>query len=271
MFSQKDREVLKNAVLEAGRMALEIAANPYPIEEKAGGLGPVTAADKALNEFLVSRIHKLFPSDVIVAEESASAVGAETASRAWFIDPIDGTKDFIRGSAEWSVLVGVAQSGKPIAGWVYQPKIDRLWYGIKNEGAYFEEKGLPPQRMQCQVITDLSKATAVTSRSHPESRANRTVRDMGIPKTYQHGSVGLKMCEIALNNANVYFNYSGKCNLWDTCAGEAILSEAGGRVSYLSGEPIHYSPHLPQVMSPFMAVNENLFEKVKDFFHGKKI
>lgn len=200
---------------------------------------PVTTADKAANEYIVSEIRRRFPGDRIVAEESG-AEGLATAGRTWFIDPIDGTKEFVNKTDEWSVMIGLVENGRPVLGVVAHPRKKRIYFAARGQGAYVKTPE-GTQRLQTNAIESPQDAVLATSRTHKDPKQKGFVRHLGISKFQPHGSVGLKMALIAEGRSDLYFNFSRKCSLWDLAAGEAILEEAGGTVRDLKGKPIDYS------------------------------
>jgi len=211
------------------------------VEMKPGD-EPVTVADRRASELIVAGIAASFPADPIISEELVPAPGALGSPRFWLVDPIDGTKDFIRGEDGYSVMIGLVCDGKPTVGVVYQPAIDRLFYGTPD-GSFMEHEGRT-SRLAVSEVTSAAEIRLVASKSHRSSEIDRVKRELGIVNELNIGSVGLKLCVIAAGMRDLYVNPATKTKAWDTCAPEAILVAAGGRLSDLFGGAINYTHEL---------------------------
>lgn len=221
----------------AGELVVKLRDGKLDIEMKAGD-EPVTIADKRASELIVAGIAARFPNDPIISEELAPAPGALEAPRLWLVDPIDGTKDFIRGSDGFSVMIGIVEGGKPVLGVVHQPTLSRTFYAT-DDGAFVTG----PQGTERLHVSDVASAAAarlVASASHRSAELDRVKTALGIDNEQNVGSVGVKLCLIALGVRDLYVNPVSKTKAWDTCAPEAILNRAGGRLSDLFGVPMDY-------------------------------
>src|SRR5688500_17613366 len=138
MLEQELQEA-RSLARQAGRIVLELYGTAKV--EMKGVSDPVTEADKRANTFIVDRLAQLFPNDGIVAEESARVAGAAHKERCWFVDPLDGTKEFIAQNGEFSIMIGLAIGGRAQLGVVYQPALDKLYTGVVGEGALLEHDG----------------------------------------------------------------------------------------------------------------------------------
>ncbi|HTL32827.1 MAG TPA: inositol monophosphatase family protein [Kofleriaceae bacterium] len=215
------------------------------VELKAGD-EPVTVADKLASELIVEGLGKRF-SDPIVSEELALAEGvlqSSQAGRLWLVDPIDGTKDFIRGSDGFSVMIGLLRAGRPVLGVVHQPAVDpphgRIFIATPDGGAHVvTSKGVAALRVS--NVAAASEARLVASASHRGPDIDKVKSALGIDDEQNVGSVGVKLCLIALGLRDLYVNPAAKTKVWDTCAPEAILAGAGGRLSDLFGTPVDYT------------------------------
>ena len=211
------------------------------VEMKPGD-EPVTVADRRASELIVAGISASFPADPIISEELVPAPGALGSPRFWLVDPIDGTKDFIRGEDGYSVMIGLVCDGVPTVGVVYQPTIDRLFYGTPD-GAFMEYEGRTT-RLSVSDVTVAAEIRLVVSKSHRSSEIDRVKQQLGISNELNIGSVGLKLCVIAAGQRDLYVNPAAKTKAWDTCAPEAILVAAGGKLTDLLGRPIDYTKEL---------------------------
>lgn len=226
----------------AGVEVMKLRGGELGVELKPGD-EPVTLADKRASELIVDGLHAEFPGDTVISEERALADGeleAATSSRAWLVDPIDGTKDFIRGSDGFSVMIGICRAGRPVLGVVHQPALDRTFFATPDGGAHvIGRDGLQPLRVS--AITTATEARLVASASHRSEDIDRVKTTLGIDNELNVGSVGVKLCLIALGVRDLYVNPAAKTKVWDTCGPEAILSRAGGRITDLFGVPVDYA------------------------------
>lgn len=236
---EKELEVAKNLAREAGKRILEYYQGDYQVQWK-GANDPVTAADHAANELIVTELHRQFPNDGILSEETPDTAARLTKSRVWMIDPMDGTKQFIERIGEFAVMIGLAVEGSPQLGVVYQPTADRLYYAAPNIGAFVEEKWTT-KRLRVAPANDFAKMSIALSRSHHSARVDRICKQLGIGGGIRSGSVGLKFALIAEGRAHIYIHLSSRTNQWDTCGPEAILRSAGGAITDAAGESLCYN------------------------------
>ncbi len=251
MTLHAERDTALELAARAADIALEVYAREFTADEKADR-SPVTEADRRINEFLVDALLEAFPGDRVIGEESEFD-GTIDAHRVWFVDPIDGTKDFIKKNGEWSVMIGLAIDGVASLGVVTEPTRERSFWAIAGEGAWLRTAE-GDRRVHVNTTSDAAAATVVGSRSHPDPRIERVVARLGVGNSYPHGSVGCKLAHIAEGRADMYFNFSGKCSMWDTCGPEVIIREAGGDLVGFDGARIHYGGASTGVEQPFVAV-----------------
>lgn len=246
---------LKPAVLEAGEAILNIRAKGFGVEEK-GDTSPVTEADHAAEDILVKALKALVPDAVIVAEEMAAAgILPETlGSEFYLIDPLDGTKEFIRGGQDFTVNIGLIKNGAPIMGIVYAPAQNRLFTGVKGLGA-FEENTQNGEKNAIQVRqADENAIDAVASKSHRDEATNAFLEKFEINNLKSAGS-SLKFCLVAAGEADIYPRF-GPTMEWDTAAGQAVLEAAGGQTIHPDGSPYHYAK--PEFRNgPFIAIGDD--------------
>jgi 3'(2'), 5'-bisphosphate nucleotidase len=245
---------------QAGRILLEIYATDFSVAWKAEA-DPVTEADRSANALLVRELRAHFAADGIVAEEDPDHGDAVRQKRCWFVDPLDGTKEFIAKNGEFSVMIGLAIEGRAALGVVYQPVTDKLYRGVVGGGATLVEGG----RTQRLVVSERAEPSAlrlVVSRSHRASSTDAVVARLGIVEQAPSGSVGLKVGLIAEQLADLYVHMSGHAKKWDACAPEAILRAAGGRFTDLLGDAIEYrSPEMANARG-LLACNHAAFDAV---------
>ena len=244
----------------AGAVALEVYAGEHGVELK-GESNPVTVADRRINELLVDALRRRFPGDGIVAEESPDHGDALTARRCWFVDPLDGTKEFIAKNGEFSIMLGLALEGRAALGVVYQPVGDKLYRGVVGEGASLTHQG-STRALRVSTIATPSALRLVVSRSHRGSETDSVVQALAITRERPSGSVGIKVGLIAEQEADLYVHLTGHTCLWDSCGPEAILVAAGGRLTDLFGAPIDYRSSQIKNARGLLACNGAAFDAV---------
>ena len=254
---------------QAGALVLEYRKRGLDVERKAGN-EPVTQADRAASELIVQGLQKLFPGDIIVSEESDDDLRRLNAARVWYVDPIDGTNDFINDREGFSVMIGLAFNHKPILGVVYQPIGSHLFYATTGNGAWLRDATQPAVRLRCSETEDLTELRLVASRSHRSQSIDRVKSALGVHSEFNIGSVGLKLGLIARAQRDVYVNPASKCKSWDTCAPEIILTEANGKLTDLYGTPLRYDERDLHRRTGLVASNgilhHQIIEKLKPLF-----
>jgi len=201
---------------------------------------PVTQADREANELIVTALAAAFPDDGILSEELPDDGSRLTRPRVWMVDPLDGTKDFIRGRDGFAVMIGLLEGATPALGVVYQPIGDKLYYATRGNGAFLVSGGGAATRMHVSDVREPAQIRMVASKSHRTEAIDRVRAALGISDELNVGSVGLKLGLIAEGVRDLYVNPAGHSKLWDACGPEAILVEAGGRLSDLRGQPLDY-------------------------------
>lgn len=228
---------------EAGAAILEHYEGPLHIEQKsyADDVEPVTQADKIANELIVNRLASEFPSDGILAEESVDTETRLAKSRVWMVDPLDGTSGFIAGNGDFAVQIGLVEDGKCVVGIVYQPLTGLLYRAVIGEGSWIETRDRETERANVSAKTSIESMRLAASRAHRSPRMNKVVSVMGFREEIRRGSVGIKIGLLVEQQCDVYIHLSPRTKQWDTCAPQLILTEAGGRLTDLFGEPLNYN------------------------------
>jgi 3'(2'), 5'-bisphosphate nucleotidase len=234
----------------SGAAALSYYGGPLRVEHKAepGGPGePVTQADRAVNELIVRGLRESFPDDGVLAEEPVDTARRLGRERVWMVDPLDGTKGFIAGTGDFAVQIGLAAGGRSVLGVVYAPATDVLYYAAEGAGAWVErpvpdaEGGVLRERLGVTDERELPKMRLAESRSHRGPRMDAVVRALGVRAEVRRHSVGVKVGLLVERQCDLYIHLSGRTKQWDTCAPEAVLAGAGGRVTDLWGGPLRYN------------------------------
>jgi len=245
----------------AGRILMEIYARDFTVAYK-GKNDPVTEADQLANAYIVNELRARFPEDGIVAEETADQSEALSKRRCWFVDPLDGTKEFIAKNGEFSVMLGLAIDGQSTLGVVFQPGKDKLYRGVLGGGAWLESGG----KQTSLSVSDKSETSAlklVVSRSHRPDSIAQIMERLGATEEMPSGSVGVKVGLIAEREADLYVHVSDKSSLWDACGPEAILHAAGGRFTHVDGAAIDYRASNMANQRGILACNGAAFAKVE--------
>jgi 3'(2'), 5'-bisphosphate nucleotidase len=241
---EQEIQVATELARTAGAVLLEHYYSPFLVEQKINALDEfeeVTAADRAANELIVTRLQKEFPDDGILAEESTDSDHRLGKDRVWLIDPMDGTKNFIARDGDFAVQIGLAVGGESVVGVVYQPVRGVLYRAARDRGAWMEAEDKPATRMSVSKQTKPGEMILASSRSHRGPRMDRVVSAFGFKHEMRRGSVGVKVGLIAEQLADLYLHLSPSTKQWDTCGPEAILAEAGGRLTDLFGQPLRYN------------------------------
>jgi 3'(2'), 5'-bisphosphate nucleotidase len=270
---ERELGVAEALAREAGALALRYFGTELTVHSKVGN-EPVTRADREASDLIVRGLGAAFPVDVIISEEAADdRRRLEPDRRVWYVDPIDGTRDFIRGRQGFAVMIGLAVGGVPRLGVVYQPPTDRLFRAAAGEGSWLVAAGAPPRRLRCAPTTDLGALRLVASRSHRTAEIDAVKSALGIDDEMNVGSVGLKLGLIAQGERDLYVNPSSKSSAWDTCAPEVLLVEAGGRITDLDGSPLRYdAPALKNergLLASNGIVHDQLVEKLMPLFRRR--
>jgi 3'(2'), 5'-bisphosphate nucleotidase len=244
----------------AGRILMEIYAKDFAVAYK-GKNDPVTEADQLANTYIVQELRARFPEDGIVAEETADIGDALIKRRCWFVDPLDGTKEFIAKNGEFSVMLGLAIDGKSQLGVVYQPGKDKLYRGVVGAGAFLEEGGTT-RALSVSDKSDPSQLKLVVSRSHRPDSIEQIMQRLGASEEMPSGSVGVKVGLIAERVADLYVHVSDKSSLWDACGPEAVLEAAGGRFVHVDGSRVDYRAATMGNKKGILASNLASYDKV---------
>lgn len=234
---EKELEIAGQLARQAAAVIREVYETPFSVVQKGGGAGPVTEADKRANELIVRGLQQAFPADDIVAEESANKV--PTSRRIWFVDPLDGTREFVDRNGMFAVHIGLAIDGAPVAGVVLAPMQGALWSGAVGHPCVLE-LGDQRRELTMQKVDSTKDLRLLVSRSH-KSKKTAAIRDaLGITQVREQGSVGLKCALLAMGEADLYLHPSDRSSRWDSCAPQAVIEAAGGMLVDFAGNTYGY-------------------------------
>lgn len=226
------------AAREAGQAIMGIYnAGQADVHVKADQ-SPVTAADLAAHEVLITALQNLLPDCPVVSEEDDSSLTyRQEVGRFWLIDPLDGTKEFIARNGEFTVNIALIDQGSAVFGVVYAPAIDCMYWGGADYGAFSESlDGARP--IQVAAASSPETCRVVASKSHLNEETQRFIDQLGVVSLVQAGS-SLKFCRVAEGQADIYPRLAPTCE-WDTAAAQAVLEGAGGVVLDQQGKPLRY-------------------------------
>lgn len=233
--------VLEELALAAGRAILKIREEGVTVDIKADA-SPVTRADREAERIILDGLRRHFPSVPIVAEEEASAGRLpESLGEAFFlVDPLDGTKEFVRGDSDFTVNIALIRRGAPEIGVVYAPARGVLYSGCRDGASSLDisPEGEPVDRRPITVRPAPTPLTVVASRSHRTRETDDYLAKCPGAEILSVGS-SLKFCMLAAGMADLYPRF-GRTMEWDTAAGDAVLRAGGGMTNTVDGKPLVY-------------------------------
>ena len=221
---------------------------PKCLDIEEDGNGPVSAADIAVNELLISGLKENFSYQQwgILSEEMSKEENFNFADLnkdwCWILDPLDGTKDFLQGSENYAVHIALAHKQKPKIGIVLIPEREELWFGIQGSGAWCEDRDGNKRHFSFSERLKISELILVSSKNHQQSDLQNLLSKLPFAKTKKIGSVGCKVASILRGEADVYISLSGKTSPkdWDMAAPHALIEAAGGAFSHADGRILSY-------------------------------
>lgn len=242
-FSDTERRALMDAATDianrAGEVILDVYASDFDVRHK-GDNSPVTEADERAEALILPALRELLPGVPAIGEEAVSQGVAEgvKGDTFWLVDPVDGTKEFLRRSGEFTVNIALIENAVPVLGVVTAPALNRGFRacgpgtaeGYVDDGAWHEisARKLPAEG-----------AIVVSSRSHGDHDKLEALLEGTKIQGHKTAGSSLKFCLLANGEADIYPRYGPTCE-WDTAAGHAVLLGAGGAVRLLDGTPLNY-------------------------------
>ncbi|MDH5397100.1 MAG: 3'(2'),5'-bisphosphate nucleotidase CysQ, partial [Cyclobacteriaceae bacterium] len=222
------QEKIIEIAYEAGREILRIYNDPEffaEVEVKADQ-SPLTLADKRSNDIIGAGLSEIHPEIPIISEEGKEVLFRDRKNydRFWLVDPLDGTKEFINRNGEFTVNIALIENNYPVAGFIYAPVLDCLYYAVDGK-AFKREDGL---NSRLSVRNKNNQRVAVRSRSHAVPAEEEILRAYDVIESVSRGS-SLKFCIVAEGKADLYYRH-GPTMEWDTAAGQAVLESSGGRM-----------------------------------------
>lgn len=228
--------VLLPLTREAGKAIMDVYATDFEARSKDDD-SPVTEADLAADRIIVAGLESAFPDIAIVTEERASSHEGERPARFFLIDPLDGTKEFVKRGGDFTVNIALIDNGVPVRGVVFAPALDRMFWTADDGAAMLQEGESVPQKIKV-AEPDNSALRIVASKSHRNPETEEFVSRYQV-SDYKSAGSSLKFCLVATGEADLYPRL-GPTMEWDTGAGDAVLRAAGGFVERMDGGPVAY-------------------------------
>jgi 3'(2'), 5'-bisphosphate nucleotidase len=239
----------------AGAVELGYFRSGAEVMDKADG-SPVTLADQEAEALIAKQLKALYPEIPMIGEESvaAGAIPDISGGDFWLVDPLDGTREFITGSGDFTVNIALLKNFIPVMGIIYAPVADELYFGAGGE-AFMGVRGGPLQKINVRT-PPAEGLTVVASKRHGDpERLKDYLKNKKVAQQANRSS-SLKFCALAAGQADLYPRL-GPTSEWDTAAGDAILRAAGGKVSTLDGNPLTYGKTARKFLNPeFIASTE---------------
>ena len=224
---------------QAGKVIMEVYDSGYSIEQKSD-LTPVTEADMAANKIIEASLKELTPHLPILTEESKPTSFAERQKwlRYWLIDPLDGTREFIKRNGEFTINIALIDGNESVLGVVYAPVIGVLYYAAKGQGAFKQDSTNQPKAIHVRENCG-TKTIVACGRSQPTEEMQAFIANLGEYEIIRVGSA-LKSCMVAEGTADLYARL-GPTSEWDTAAAQCIVEEAGGAITDTSMNRLKYN------------------------------
>jgi 3'(2'), 5'-bisphosphate nucleotidase len=253
-------DTLVDIARDAGDVIMRVYAGDFAVEYKAPS-DPVTAADQRANELICERLERSFPGDIIVAEESAPETFKDyrTAPRVFFVDPLDGTREFVARNGEFVVMIGMLEEGRgATAGVVHAPVSGTTWLGHLELGSFRLDATGREEPIMVGSVRRPELARVVASRSQRSRALQEALSALSARETLALGSAGLKGAQVAEARADAYVSVGRSGKLWDACAVDALVTAAGGRFTDARGERMDYRSDDITLNHGVLACNEHL-------------
>ena len=234
-------EALVSVAIEAGRAILDVRAGHVAVSHKADS-SPVTEADNAAEAIILRHLARLAPDVPVVAEEAVAGGALPQVDGAFFlVDPLDGTKEFVKGGDDFTVNIALVRDGRPVLGIVLAPAADTIYVGVAGAGAWTARGSDFAARRPITVREPPANLDVVASKSHRTPENDAYIARYAVRDLVSAGS-SLKFCLVAEGKADLYPRM-GTTMQWDTAAGDAVLRAAGGACQSAEGGVLPYGPN----------------------------
>jgi 3'(2'), 5'-bisphosphate nucleotidase len=238
----------------AGRAILDIYDSDFAVERKQDN-SPLTAADLAAHRAIVDGLHILAAPIPVLSEESAEQAPwseRQRWARYWLVDPLDGTREFVKRNGEFTVNIALIEEHRAVLGIVFAPVLDEMFWAWRGGHAFGQNS--QSGKVELHTRPRAKPLIVAGSRSHADPRTLAALDKLGPHELKPLGS-SLKFCRAAQAQADLYIRY-GLTSEWDTAAGQCVLEQAGGGVSLTSGEPLRYNTKESLLNPDFLAFGD---------------
>ncbi len=256
---------------------------PKSLTVEEGGDGPVSAADRAVNELLIGGLkdNLTYKEWDILSEETSKEKTLQGSHYkkdwCWILDPLDGTKDFLQGSKNYAVHIALAYKQKPKIGVVLIPERNELWFGIIGTGSWYESRDGYKKPVSFSQRREISDLILVSSKNHQQSKLQDLLSTLCFAETKKIGSVGCKVASILRGESDVYISLSGKTSPkdWDMAAPHALIEAAGGMFTHADERNLIYQhPNYSQsgcLIASHGKSHQQICQKAMGFFSQKEL
>jgi len=260
--TDRPESYLDGVMAVAARAAEEIVKiyeTAFTVENKEDD-SPLTAADMAAHHVILEGLRGLAPDIPVLSEESSEVPFATRSSwsRYWLVDPLDGTREFIKRNGEFTVNIALIEGHTPALGVVHIPVGGACYYAARGHGAWRLRPGGAPERLAVRK-TQAGHITAAGSRSHGSERQRRFFEALGPGADIISAGSSLKFCLVAEGRVDIYPRF-GPTSEWDTAAAQCVVEEAGGRVTDLQLQPLRYNEKESLLNPEFLVVGDPGFD-----------
>lgn len=248
-ISANQLEILIHIAREAGDAVMEIYARPTFESQVKSDDSPLTEADLASDQIIRKGLETNFPNIFILSEESGNVKDIGNVKEFFLVDPLDGTKEFIKRNGEFTINIAWIVDGVAIAGVVYAPALNELFYAAQGLGAWKKTSQGDAQSLRVTAATKNQTLRVVGSRSHGAEEMEKWLAQLEQPYEFTAAGSSLKFCRVAEGAADVYPRF-GLTSQWDTAAGQCVVEQAGGMVRDVDGNLMLYGIDR-EILNPF--------------------
>jgi 3'(2'), 5'-bisphosphate nucleotidase len=244
---------LMPVVAEAGTAIMEVYNRGFTVQHKDDN-SPLTLADLESQRVIIAGLNRITPNTPILSEESAAAPWLERQrwQELWVVDPLDGTREFVKRNGEFTINIALVVDHEPLFGIVAAPAQGLVYWGARDFGAFTQHQGAA--RTPIRASAPGSPLRVVGSRSHASAQTAQYLARLG-PHLMSGVGSSLKFCLLAQGDADLYPRF-GPTSEWDTAAGQALLEAAGGHVTRLDGHRLRYNCRESLLNGDFVAFND---------------
>ncbi len=253
MFEQ-ELELAKSTARAAGEVILSIYRDfdETQVEYKSDH-SPLTKADRMANDLIVKELRQQFPGYAVLSEEGKDDKKRLKNKNCFIVDPLDGTKEFLKRNGQFTVNIALAHEHRSVMGVIYVPVSGELYYAVQGRGAWKEDRDGKRTRLRVTDISDFKEVRVVVSNSHGCREMDELIEKYQFKHLRRIGS-SLKGCLIAEGKAEIYYRFNPTME-WDTAAMQCIVEEAGATFQQMDGTPVLYNRENPRNEKGFYIVN----------------